>query len=182
MRDDRTDLAWPRMRNHYAALLAAARARGLTQAKVAAAGGLRGQNTISKLLSNRNQGPAAEIFVKAIHGLGKTVSAFFAELEYEQSVLDRLHHLETALVAVAPASSAARPALDSPGRPHVDRPFPPSESRDVESQIRQEFAALRAQLDRLTAHLAPVLDANGKPHHPATARHTRRRRRVQKSA
>jgi transcriptional regulator with XRE-family HTH domain len=61
--------------------LAFIRARGTrTQGEIAAAGGLR-QNAISKLESNDNLGPAVGTFVKAINGLGMSVSSFFSQIE-----------------------------------------------------------------------------------------------------
>ena len=69
------------MRAHYVRALRAARERGLTQKKVAAAGGLKGQNYVSKIKSAGRLGPAVEIFIRAIEGLGMHPSDFFAELE-----------------------------------------------------------------------------------------------------
>ena len=73
---------WVQIREHYRREFdAAKKQRRLTQKQVAEAGGLSGQNVISKLLQNENQGPAAEIVVNAIEGLGLSVSEFFARLE-----------------------------------------------------------------------------------------------------
>jgi transcriptional regulator with XRE-family HTH domain len=84
---------WEQIRRHYAARLADARRRGFTQKAVATAGKLSGQNAISKLLANENLGPSVETFVKAVTGLGLTVSEFFAEIERGESVnpRDQLH-------------------------------------------------------------------------------------------
>jgi transcriptional regulator with XRE-family HTH domain len=70
---------------HYAARLAAARKQGLTQREIATAGGLTGQNAISKLLSNDNQGPTVDTFVRAVQGLGLTLAGFFEEMEQQGS-------------------------------------------------------------------------------------------------
>jgi len=69
------------MRAHYVRALRAARERGLTQEQVAAAGGLKRQNYISKIKSAGRLGPAVELFIRAIEGLGMHPSDFFAELE-----------------------------------------------------------------------------------------------------
>jgi transcriptional regulator with XRE-family HTH domain len=112
---------WMEIRAHYAALHAQARAAGLTQKAIADRGGLSGQNAISKLLANTCMGPSVETFVRALHGLGKDVSTFFAELEQKQvpaasslttldaSILQRLEHVERTLAAlsVSLSSSAA---------------------------------------------------------------------------
>lgn len=58
------------------------RARGTRkQAEIAKAGDVY-QSDISKLESNDNLGPAVETFVKAVEGLGMTVSSFFANIEH----------------------------------------------------------------------------------------------------
>jgi transcriptional regulator with XRE-family HTH domain len=99
-------MTWMEIRAHYAALHTQARAAGLTQKAIADRGGIAGQNTVSRLISNDNLGPSVEIFVRAIEGLGKPVSAFFLELEQgagaplnapaaiPASVTDRLQRLE----------------------------------------------------------------------------------------
>ena len=75
-------MEWEHMRAHYVRLLRAAkRDREVTQKQVAAAGGLKGQNYISKIKTASRLGPAVEIFIRAIEGLGLPPSAFFAELE-----------------------------------------------------------------------------------------------------
>lgn len=51
-----------------------------TQAQIAKAGDLY-QSDISKLESNDNLGPVVETFVKAVAGLGMTVSEFFRQIE-----------------------------------------------------------------------------------------------------
>lgn len=61
------------------------KARGSrNQDEIAKAGGLY-QSHISKLESNDKLGPAVEVFVKAIEGLGMRPSQFFAELERSQN-------------------------------------------------------------------------------------------------
>src|SRR5262245_7640296 len=74
-------LIWQVIRDRYIVLLHAAKRAGIRQEDIAARGGLHGQNAISKLVANDNLGPSVETFVRAVEGLGKPVSIFFAELE-----------------------------------------------------------------------------------------------------
>ena len=69
---------WGQIRESYARQFAA---KKRTQAQVAAAGGLKNQNLVSKVLRNTHLGPTVETFVRAVEGLGIPVSEFFAELE-----------------------------------------------------------------------------------------------------
>jgi transcriptional regulator with XRE-family HTH domain len=122
------ELTWELIRTHYAALLTEARRAGVTQDAVARAGQLPGQNAISKLLANHNLGPSVETFIKAVRGLGKEVSEFFAELERpdgpgalappEQSFEDRIRQLEIAVEALAASITdhflVAQPSPSSP--------------------------------------------------------------------
>lgn len=55
-----------------------------SQAAIAKQAGLR-QNAISKLENNSNLGPAVEIFLNAVEGLGLTLSDFFLQLERSQT-------------------------------------------------------------------------------------------------
>lgn len=71
-------MTWDKIRARYTTLLVAS---GRTQHEVAAAGGLSGQNAISKLVANTKRGPSVETFIRAVHGLGIPLSTFFAALE-----------------------------------------------------------------------------------------------------
>jgi transcriptional regulator with XRE-family HTH domain len=83
------------------------RARGRRkQAVIAKAGGLH-QSAISKLESNDNLGPAVEIFIKAVEGLGLTPSAFFAELERSQNPPLQRDHKEPQDLRGGPSQSEA---------------------------------------------------------------------------
>jgi transcriptional regulator with XRE-family HTH domain len=73
-----SSMTWEEIRARYAALLVAS---GATQHAVAAAGGLSGQNAISKLVANTKRGPSVETFIRAVQGLGIPLSTFFAALE-----------------------------------------------------------------------------------------------------
>lgn len=77
-------MEWATIRRHYERLFALAKKGGATQQSIAARGGLR-QNKISELLDNDRRGPNAETFVKAVEGLGLTLSSFFAQIEGLQS-------------------------------------------------------------------------------------------------
>lgn len=74
---------WAEIRIHYdRTLRELRRSRRLTQQQVADAGGLKGQNAISKLLANRNElGPSVGTLVGAVLGLGISLSDFFVSLE-----------------------------------------------------------------------------------------------------
>lgn len=71
------------MRAKYLDLVEAAMDRDprLTQAKIAAAGGLPAQNSYVSKIKTTNMEPKAENFIRLIAGLGMPVSDFFAELE-----------------------------------------------------------------------------------------------------
>lgn len=71
------EMEWLTIRNRFIALR---EDRKLTQEQVADKGKLD-QGGISKLESNLNQGPSVETFVKAVEGLGLTLTEFFAQLE-----------------------------------------------------------------------------------------------------
>ena len=60
---------WGQIRESYARQFAA---KKRTQAQVAAAGGLKNQNLVSKVLRNTHLGPTVETFVRAVEGLGLT--------------------------------------------------------------------------------------------------------------
>lgn len=119
-------MRWTEIRAHLAALHAQAQSAGVTQKAIAQRGGIAGQNTVSRVLSNENLGPSVEIFVRALEGLGKSVSEFFAELEQQQSPLagepaaaadramtDRVQRLERTLEAFGLFSASL---LSPPGR------------------------------------------------------------------
>lgn len=76
-------MEWKQIRAHYERAFGAARKRGMTQAKVAKAGGLAGQNAVSKVLHypDTSLGPQVVTLVKAVEGLGLRVSEFFAQIE-----------------------------------------------------------------------------------------------------
>jgi transcriptional regulator with XRE-family HTH domain len=73
---------WSAIRAHFEDLMTA---RGSTQEQIAEAGGLSGQNAISRLLTNQSRGPSVETFIRALEGLGVAPSRFFADLETSSS-------------------------------------------------------------------------------------------------
>jgi transcriptional regulator with XRE-family HTH domain len=81
-------MTWTEIRAYYAALYAEARAGGVTQKDIADRGGIAGQNTVSRLISNDRLGPSVEIFVRAVEGLGKSLSGFFGELEQIERAIE----------------------------------------------------------------------------------------------
>ena len=83
-------MEWADIRAHYKRMFEAAkRTQQITQKSVAQAGGLKGQNRISKVLHNRKRGPAVDTFVGAVLGLGIPLSEFFRTLE------EQLQHGQT---------------------------------------------------------------------------------------
>lgn len=93
------------MRAHYVRAVRAAKDRGLTQEQAAATAGIK-QHYISKFKTAPNYGPAIELFIRAIEGLGISPSRFFAELEGRQP---------------PPDDHAVPAVLDAPTR--LDRAF-----------------------------------------------------------
>jgi transcriptional regulator with XRE-family HTH domain len=127
---------WHTIRAHYATLYAQAQAGGMTQKAIAERGGIAGQNTVSRLLSNDNLGPSVQIFCNAVEGLGKSVAEFFLGIEQgaamlppaaatERSLTDRVQSLEqrvealslslSSLLSASSLSAAASSGLASSG-------------------------------------------------------------------
>lgn len=78
-------MRWMEIRKQYAELYAEFKKNGGNQQDVAERGGLSDQSAISKLVNNENLGPAVETFVRAVEGLGITVSSFFRRIEALQN-------------------------------------------------------------------------------------------------
>jgi transcriptional regulator with XRE-family HTH domain len=92
-------MTWSQIRAQYERAFRVARGRGETQTTIAVRGGLLSprtgrpqQNQISKILRSRSRGPSVETFVRAVEGLGISVSAFFAAVETgeAQAILTRI--------------------------------------------------------------------------------------------
>jgi hypothetical protein len=172
---------------------------------VARAGGLSGQNAISKLLGNHKLGPSVETFVKAVKGLGKDLTMFFAEIEghdlktpsTELALHDRLRELERTLnahLATAGTESETRALLPRPhGRsPHVDSSLsgpgivhPTTIGLGVhhfEALVTAHLDLLRHHVEGLANRLAQDLKTDRDAHRrPARAR-ARARSRPRKTA
>jgi transcriptional regulator with XRE-family HTH domain len=177
-----------------------AKTEGLTQAMVAEAGGLPGQNAISRLVSNHKMGPSVETFTRAVQGLGIRVSQFFAELEYIDDLAaakDALEHGrievgvdlkksdKTVFVAVntkdqSPPRRARgyRQRLDD-----LEQALGTQDDRAISNAQRiAHLADLTAQLDRRFADLAASVAAHRNTD-PAAPRHRPTpRKRVRRSA
>jgi transcriptional regulator with XRE-family HTH domain len=101
MRKNPTMPTWNAIRKHYAALL---READCTQEEVAARGGIKGQNTISRMLRNTRRGPTIETLTKAVAGLGLSLVEFFAGIEESpagaRSLSARVDAIERALAAL----------------------------------------------------------------------------------
>jgi len=122
---------WRQIRAEYRRAFRLAKDRGDTQTTIARRGGLIGprsgkvlQNEISNLLRNERHGPTVEVFVRAVEGLGVSVSAFFAAVEtgeahailseiaarQPEAPADRLHEAERLLrQALAALADVPRP-------------------------------------------------------------------------
>ena len=74
--------AWEPLRERFVMLY---RASGRTQADVARIGGLTSQAVVSKILSNRTNGPTLDVFVKAVAGLGVSLAEFFEPWRYSNA-------------------------------------------------------------------------------------------------
>jgi transcriptional regulator with XRE-family HTH domain len=92
-------MTWSQIRAQYERAFRVARGRGETQTTIALRGGLLSprtgrpqQNQISKILRSRTRGPSVETFVRAVEGLGISVSSFFAAIETgeAQTILARI--------------------------------------------------------------------------------------------
>lgn len=171
---------WSSIRDHYATRLDEAKRAGETQESVAEAGGLSGQNAISKLLRNQNMGPSVETFIKAVLGLGMPVSAFFAEVERATSQpelrpLTRDGHRPsraTRNLSSLAAGSATKPPTDpAHGRPDgVSTVAEKSRRRDrratldreqVKAIVAAHFEVLARQITHFYTSLAQTESAPG---------------------
>lgn len=155
-------MIWMEIRAHYAALHAQAQAAGVTQQAIAERGGLAGQNSVSRLLTNDKYGPTVEVFVRAVHGLGKPVSQFFIELEQETggtlapsvavdaSVFERLgrieHALETVGVSLSSVPSSLSPASGVVTHNDIERITQPLIEAIVQARTEIIVAQRNAQI------------------------------------
>jgi hypothetical protein len=198
---------WPVIRDHFAARL---KASGATQQQVAQAGQLHAQTAISKLLDNEKRGPSVETFVRAVHGLGMTCTAFFAELEQQTPpapplppvdptlLLDRLTAVEQALTSFmtqAPAD-APLPFVQYTGRSaHVESSSLSGTGAGVihhttvglglvefEALLRKHVDVLRPGLERLAAQMAEDVRRRRSVHRKAARARGRSRGKRRKSA
>jgi len=167
------------------------------QGAIAEAGGLH-QSAISKLESNDKLGPAVETFVRAIQGLGVSVSEFFAEIEAREKISLQSHggSLHTSSVAVGSISngrtsqSRAEPAPASESSDVVAIPArrpPPdfSVSQEIAHAVGQALIAAGSQYIRDAAHARPrstapkprppVSKTRAKKHHSGSRRVGNRR-------
>ena len=140
---------WLRVRTHFDAVMTA---RQLTQEQIATAGGLTGQNAISRLLTNHRRGPSVETFLRALDGLGMTPLQFFTDLATQGGTHD-----------TAAASDGDRGSSDFA---HLQR------------IIEANFADVQRRLDQLDAGDAADVVALP-PARPSAA--VRRRRRARRS-
>lgn len=160
-------MRWMEIRAHYAALHAQAQAAGMTQKAIAERGGIAGQNSVSRMLSNDHRGPTVEIFVRAIIGLGKSVSQFFLEIEQgtagtpeppalvDASIVERLCRIEHALqslgVSLAAVSSGSPVKWVHDAPPHAsDRSALLMNQQSVDALVKASIDSVLAE--RLRRH------------------------------
>lgn len=146
-------------------LYEAAKAEGVTQATVAARGGLSAQNVISKMTANRNLGPQVETFVRAVEGLGLTPSAFFAivELRHMAGVTDQVNPSGNPPIEISkipdrkplPSSSAAATNVPAPARPW-GRGATDGDTFGAVSANRALLTDLTERIDILTGQVASL--------------------------
>jgi transcriptional regulator with XRE-family HTH domain len=151
---------------------AAAKRAGATQESVAKAGGLRGQNVISKMLANRNRGPGIETFTRAVEGLGMTPSEFFLEVERSTA------HA----VGTVPPASPVTP-IEAIRLELITTRFEILEQRlelvtrleEGRADLLERLARLETALDRLrdSPATAPIQSADPAPRRPADRRPAR---------
>lgn len=104
------------MRAHYERLFREAKTRGETQETIAERGGLK-QNQISRMFAIATYGPQVENFVKAIEGLGLSVSSFFAQIERKTdgdlSIEPRPSSTALPQIGAAPSGDRRAVSIDS---------------------------------------------------------------------
>jgi transcriptional regulator with XRE-family HTH domain len=164
-------MTWSEIRAHLAALHAAA---GTTQKAIADRGGIAGQNTVSRLLSNDKLGPSVEIFVRAIEGLGKPVSEFFIELEQgrggtvnppaalETAVMDRLQRIERALETLGVSLSSpgvASSGPDAQAPPSYREGEPPYDDSALSGVVDHTHIAARLERQQIAAIMQAARDS-----------------------
>lgn len=138
------------------------------QAVVAERAGLH-QSAISKLENNDNLGPAVEVFLNAIEGLGLKPSAFFLQLESGSSQTPKKEQNSV-------LHSGPSPVTVSADTPQTERDHGRRRSVDLSGISPDIRRALRTVLTGIVATLAEseVADAtHARP--PARAKQSRRR-------
>jgi hypothetical protein len=136
-----------------------------------------GQNSVSRLLSNDHLGPSVEIFVRAVEGLGLSLSEFFAEFERSFAA-----QAEAAVSASAAASSNGSTAhahfsLSERRLATVRHDPGPQDQPQIEPILRAATQGILARLDRIDAQVAALGRHHGNvPARPSAARRPHRRR------
>jgi transcriptional regulator with XRE-family HTH domain len=167
------------IRAYYAVVYAQAQADGVTQQAIAQRGGIAGQNSVSRLLSNDHLGPSVEIFVRAVEGLGLSLSEFFAE--FERSFAAQAEAASSAASAASAASNGrtahANFSLSDRRLTTVRHDPGPQDQPQIEPILRAATQGILARLDRIDAQVAALgrRDGNVPPRPSAPHRPHRRR-------
>jgi transcriptional regulator with XRE-family HTH domain len=160
------------IRAYYAVVYAQAQADGVTQQAIAQRGGIAGQNSVSRLLSNDHLGPSVEIFVRAVEGLGLSLSEFFAEFERSFAA-----QAEAASSAASASTAHAHFSLSERRLATVRHDPGPQDQPQIEPILRAATQGILARLDRIDAQVAALgrRDGNVPPRPSAPHRPHRRR-------
>lgn len=137
------DVTWAQIRSAFI------RARGTRkQQDVARAAGLY-QSHISKLEANDKLGPAVEVFVKAVEGLGMPVSQFFAQIE-RQTKTDLPSSAVAGITAPSPTPEAKHGRSREVSTAHETTP-----ATDAENRLAQAIETLAREIERARRAPAP---------------------------
>lgn len=148
---------WRLVREHYKRLLTAS---GRTQSDVARAAGLP-QSAIHKLMANKGDGPSVETLLRAVQGLGITLSEFFGQVEQERvrdgsasSSLARIERLEQFDQTVLAEFTRLRMEIDKIRRDtggDSGEPLAPPSTRRRTPRLSGDKASERSKRDRHVA-------------------------------
>ncbi len=167
-------MEWAFIRAHYVALYQEKRRAGVTQKAIAEKGGLAGQSSISKLLSNSRLGPPVGTFVKAVAGLDKDLVEFFAEVAaLELSSLPS----SSLSSSIASSTTSLTPGVPPPPSATIERPV------HVATPLSpHELVAFGARFAATLDHMATLIGTHRTIPHPSPRVRKTRRRRTRRMA
>jgi transcriptional regulator with XRE-family HTH domain len=168
-------MRWMEIRAYFAVVYAQAQANGVTQQAIADRGGIAGQNSVSRLLSNDRLGPSVEIFVRAVEGLGLSLSEFFAE--FEKSFATQIEAASQAAAVAASSNGRASHGRSSLSDGLTQADTASLDQPPIQPLLRAATQGILARLDRIDAQVEALggHDGNVPARKPATRRTHRRR-------